>query len=63
MTLGTVDSQGIARFSGDINACREFLYGLGLECTRQGWVKSGWLGMIEFHNGQHHAAAWQSRNA
>ena len=60
MILGTVDYQGAARFSGDINDCRDFLRGLGLECTRYGWMSPGWLGMIEFHKGQHHAAAWRS---
>lgn len=59
-TLGAVDTDGTARFAGDINACRQFLRGLGLECERLGWEGNGMLGSIEFHEGQYHAQAWKS---
>lgn len=50
----------VQRFRGDINACREFLRDLGLECTHRGWEGNGLIGIIEFYNGEHHAAAWDS---
>lgn len=57
--LGSVDSKGVLRFSGDINDCRTFLRSFGLECTHKGWGKPGWNGMIEFWKGEFHAAAWR----
>ena len=35
--LGSVDSKGVLRFSGDINDCCTFLRSSGLECTHKGW--------------------------
>lgn len=62
--IGMVDKQGVCRFaSGDINECRAFLRGLGLEIgpnPRDGWRKTGWLGLIEFWDGKWNAAAWKS---
>ena len=60
--LGTVDQNGVCRFAGDINDCRAFLRGLGLECPTSGpiwgWNKPGWQGAIYYDNG-YHAAAWR----
>lgn len=67
--MGMVDKQGVCRFAGDLDGCRTFLRGLGLEIgpnPNSGWCKYvrpgvvSWLGMIEFWDGKFHAAAWKN---
>lgn len=59
--LGAVDTGGVIRFSGEINECRDFLRRLGLDdSTRRGWEGNGYSGMLEFWQGQYHAAAWRA---
>lgn len=50
----------VSRYSGDINDCRDFLRGFGMECTVQGWEGNGFRGILEFSKGEHHAAAWKA---
>lgn len=62
--VGLVDESGVARFTGDIDACRLFLSGLGLKNDRvKGWSKPGWFGSVTFYLDEWHAAAWQSNLA
>lgn len=58
--LGTVDDDGVLRFSGEMNDCCSFLQSLGLVLTSGGWTKEGWMGLIEFHEDKHHAIAWRT---
>lgn len=57
--LGTVDANGTIRFTGNLDACRAFLRNLGLECSHYGWAGNGYQGIIDFSDGQYHAAAWK----
>lgn len=59
--LGAVSQDGVIRYhSKDINDCRTFLRGLGLDVGMEGWAGKGMLGILEYSNHRWNCAAWQS---
>lgn len=62
--FGMVDENGVIRFSNeDINKCRSFLRGMGLEISIEGWVSSDMRGTISYHNAKWCVAIWKTQES